>query len=111
MTNGNVKKDPLYVVLSTISEDDAKPLADELVMAQVAACVNIARGLESIYVWKEEVCDDREALLIIKTRKSKLAECMDKINKLHPYEVPEIAAFPAEHTHPPYYNWLVEQTP
>ena len=43
-------------------------LARALVSSRLAACVNVVKGVKSVYSWKGEVCEDDELLLIIKSR-------------------------------------------
>ena len=46
----------------------ATALSRALVTSRLAACVNVVAGVRSIYVWKGELCEDEEQLLVIKTR-------------------------------------------
>ena len=69
-------------------------IANTLVSKQLAACVNIVPGLTSIYTWKDELCNDQELLLIIKTKNNLFANVEEVIKKIHPYEVPEIISLP-----------------
>ena len=63
-----------------------------LVEDRLAACVNVVPGLTSIYRWHEKLCQDREVLLIVKTRRTKFAQLARRVTSLHPYSVPEILA-------------------
>ncbi len=55
-----------------------------------AACVNIVRGVRSVYRWQGRVHDDAEALLIVKTTRASLPRCLAALAAAHPYDVPEI---------------------
>ena len=99
------------IVFSTIdSEDRAAEIARALVESSLAACVNIVPRIRSIYKWKEQLCDDAESLMIIKTRKSLLEKVKEKIASMHPYDVPEIVAFDIVDGHEPYLKWLLDST-
>lgn len=97
-------------VFVTCPGDRAADLAGALVRARLAACVNIISNVRSIYSWKGEVCDDPEALMVIKTRAALFDGLREKVVELHPYDVPEVIALPIVEGHPPYIKWLEEST-
>lgn len=65
-----------------------------IVESELAACVNIIPQLRSIYKWKGKIEDDKENLLMIKSKYSKVAELTEFIRKNHPYEVCEVITVP-----------------
>jgi periplasmic divalent cation tolerance protein len=97
-------------VLVTCPVDKAPDLAGELVKARLAACVNIINGVRSIYTWKGELCDDAEALLVVKSRAELFKALRARVVELHPYDVPEVIALPIAAGHAPYLDWLEEST-
>lgn len=95
------------VVLVTVStEAEAQTLARTVVAERLAACVNIIPGLTSVYRWEGQVCEDRELLLLIKTRAEKVAALRDRIVHLHSYTVPEVIALPITTGSERYLAWL-----
>ena len=95
------------VVLVTVSsESEEKTLARTLVEERLAACVNIIPGLTSIYRWEGKICEDRELLLIIKTRGQKVTALRERIVHLHSYVVPEVIALPIAEGSARYLEWL-----
>jgi periplasmic divalent cation tolerance protein len=81
-----------------------------LVEERRAACANIVPALTSIYRWQGKICRDREALVILKTRRSRVALLSRRVRELHPYSVPEIVALPVVLGYSAYLNWVVEST-
>ena len=71
------------------SKKEAKKMANILIKQKLAACVQIVE-CDSIYMWQEEVCNDKEHLLHIKTKKENFEKIKSKIKELHSYDVPEI---------------------
>ena len=63
-------------------------------VSDLAACVNIVRQVRSIYKWKGKIEDDREHLLLIKSRYSRAEELTTFIRQNHPYEVCEVITVP-----------------
>lgn len=99
----------IIVVFSTAPQDKSASLARMLIDQRVVACVNVV-PVRSYYRWKGEFCDDEEHLLIIKTTKEKAGEVIAAIKTHHPYELPEIIALPVIDGHPPYLEWVHQET-
>lgn len=91
---------------TTPDKKTAKKIAKKLVRKNLAACVNIISNISSIYKWQGEICDDFEALMMIKTSKKKLKKLENKIINLHPYKTPEIIAFKIKFGNDSYLKWI-----
>ncbi|MEW5836478.1 MAG: divalent-cation tolerance protein CutA [Pseudomonadota bacterium] len=99
--------DDVLVCLSTCpNADTARSLAEALVSAGLAACVNQLPGIVSTYAWKGQLHTDQEVLLVIKTTAGRLGALRERLVALHPYEVPELVALPAVDGHAPYLDWV-----
>ena len=96
----------LVVLCTTPSMELAKILATTLVKEKLAACVNIIPKMISIYQWDDEICEDQELLLIIKTTEKKYPRLQSRILATHHYEVPEIIALPIGKGSPAYMEWI-----
>jgi len=94
------------VVYCTIPKQDAKVLAHQLIQNRLAACVNIVDEVNSLFFWEGSVQDEKESLLIIKTKQSVFEKLEKFITKNHPYDVPEIIAMPIVNANLEYLNWL-----
>jgi periplasmic divalent cation tolerance protein len=101
--------DAVVVLCTFPSAEKAAEIARVLVGEKLAACMNIS-AVRSIYVWKDELQDDAEALGIIKTTADRFAALRQRIVELHPYEVPEVIALPISEGHAPYLAWLAAQS-
>jgi periplasmic divalent cation tolerance protein len=98
---------PVVVVFSTFpSTDKAAEVARALVAEQLAACVNLAPNVRSIYRWKGELQDDTETLAIIKTTSERLDTLVARLLALHPYELPEAIALPVTGGNNQYLVWV-----
>jgi periplasmic divalent cation tolerance protein len=101
----------VLLVLSTFPEiETARRIARELVTENLAACANIIPAIESIYRWQGKVEEERETLVLFKTRVARYAAFQDKLKSLHPYEVPEIICLEVRDGLPEYLNWVIENT-
>ena len=95
------------VVLSTCeSPEEAAKLARHLVEKRLAACVNIVPSVRSIYRWKDQIEDAMEWMLVIKTRRDRLAALREALAGMHSYEVPEVVALPVVDGSESYLEWI-----
>lgn len=95
------------VVLSTCAaEADAERMARALVEGRLAACVTVAPGVRSFYRWKGKIESSVEFLLIAKTSRGLFPALCAEIEKLHPYEVPELLALPVVAGAEKYLSWF-----
>jgi periplasmic divalent cation tolerance protein len=96
----------LIIFCTTATEQEAAVLGRTLVEEGVAACANIVPQIRSIYRWKEEIWDERETLLIIKSREDLFEKIRSRIRELHSYEVPEITAVQVDKGDAAYVQWI-----
>jgi periplasmic divalent cation tolerance protein len=99
----------MRVVFCTTPTERADDIASSLVTARLAACVNIVPTIRSVYRWKGAIEKDEESLLVIKTTAARLAEVIEHVVRVHPYEVPEVVALPIDDGLPAYLSWLRDQ--
>lgn len=90
--------------------EEARRIARELVENRLAACVNIIDGMSSFYWWEGKIQDDRETVLIAKTRASLIPSLIEKVKSLHSYTVPCIVTLPILEGHEPFLKWVHEET-
>jgi len=88
--------------------DAAISMANSVVDAQLAACINIIPGLTSIYHWQGERKQGTEELLLIKTTIEAYPALEKHLATEHPYELPEIIAVPIKVGLPAYLDWINE---
>ncbi|HKR58360.1 MAG TPA: divalent-cation tolerance protein CutA [Pyrinomonadaceae bacterium] len=98
--------DPIIVLVTAASSEEAQRLADMLVESRLAACVQIIPQIESVYRWQGNVERSAEVLLIAKTELSKFEELEQRVRATHSYEIPEIVAVPSVAISEAYRDWL-----
>ena len=94
------------VYITTSGSEESKKIASILVEEKLAACVNIIASIESIYLWKGEIEDDSESLLIAKTKVSNVDRIIKRVKEIHSYETPAILAIPIIDGSKDYLNYL-----
>ena len=106
-----MENDTYIIVLSTCdSVEMANAIAENLVQNKLAACVNILRGVESVYQWQGKIQRDAEILLLIKTRQACFEALQNAIQEQHSYELPEIIAVPVQSGEKNYLDWITSST-
>ena len=99
-------KDAISVFSTMGSKKEAQNLARILVKDKLAACVQIVSGVESFYFWQNKLCQDKEFLLIIKSRRILFSKLVKAIKKHHSYEIPQILALPIVGATSSYFQWM-----
>ena len=105
----NPDREHLLVLNTCPGSITAKKIAQNLVEAGHAACVNILAA-HSIFWWKGRVEASDEHVLLIKTRLDLYPEVERAILAQHPYELPEIIAVPIKAGLAGYLSWIDEVT-
>jgi periplasmic divalent cation tolerance protein len=102
--------DEIVVLITASSGDEAALIGKTLTDERLAACVNIIREVRSLFFWEGKTQDEREALLIVKSRLPLMEKLVAKVKSLHSYSVPEILALPVVAGSREYLDWLQEAT-
>ena len=74
-------EDPIVVFMTAANGEEATRLADMLVGAHLAACVQILPEMESVYRWQGKVERQAEVLLIAKRRGESLTSSRGKCGR------------------------------
>ncbi len=98
------------VFITTPNEATSLSIARTLVNERLAACVNILPQVRSIYQWKEDMCDEMEQMLVIKTISKNVKRLVARVKTLHGYEVPEVIALPILTGNKDYLSWISHET-
>ena len=96
----------IVVLMTAANGEEAARLADMLIGAHLAACVQILPEMESVYRWQGRIERQPEVLLLAKTARSKFEDLEREVRALHSYETPEIIALPIVAGSSAYLDWL-----
>ena len=88
----------------------AQAIARALVGAKLAACVNILHGVHSVYRWQGRVEEATEVTLLIKTTRRHYPQLQQALVASHPYDLPEVVAWPLNEGYAPYLHWVAAET-
>jgi periplasmic divalent cation tolerance protein len=100
----------LVVLITVRDQEEGRKIADALVSRRKAACVNMVPQVSSLFRWEGRIEDEKESLLIVKTRAELFPEVEALVKGLHSYQVPEIIALPIVQGNDAYLKWIREET-
>ena len=96
----------VIIFVTAASDQEAATIGRTLVEEGLAACANIIPQIRSIYRWKGEIWDERETLIMIKSREALFEKIRSRVKELHSYEIPEITAITVEKGDAAYLQWI-----
>jgi periplasmic divalent cation tolerance protein len=100
----------ILVLITASSQEEADKIARSLVAERLAACVNIIPEVRSLFSWENKLCEEKETLLVVKSRRLLFRQVVLRVKALHSYTVPEIIAIPIVEGSAPYLQWIGEVT-
>ncbi len=100
----------MRLVLTTCPVKKSKKLVEEILKSRLAGCVLDVCLSKSKFWWKGKIDEEKETLIIFKTRKELVDKLFKKIKELHPYEVPFIGELEVKRVNEEYMKWLKEVT-
>lgn len=109
-TNKSPKSGEVVILITAPSTEEAQKIAHSLVAEHLVACANIISQVQSIFFWQGKVRDEREVLVICKSRAPLFGKISRRVKELHSYTVPEIIALPIIKGSTDYLHWIHEVT-
>ena len=99
------------VVLTTVANDDeAVKFVRELLERRLIACGTLMPGARSMYRWQGKIADERETLILLKTRSARVEALQTAFGELHPYKVPEFLVLSVDSGLAKYLEWINGET-
>ena len=97
----------MVTVYITTPESAADDIASALVEERLGACVNTV-PCSSLYRWDGDVHEDDEVILLAKTTSDAVETLFERVEELHPYDVPCIEVFEEQSVLPSFAEWRAE---
>lgn len=103
-----MKTNLIYMTVGSM--DEAKMIGRELVSSRLVACVNLIENMHSMYWWEDEIQEDREVVLIAKTKESLVPELVERVKSIHSYECPCVLSLPILDGNKSFLDWISAET-
>jgi periplasmic divalent cation tolerance protein len=101
-----MSNEPLVVLTTLASADEARAFVRALVDARLVACGTLLPGAMSIYRWEGAITEEPEVVVLLKTDAARWDALAAAVQQRHPYQVPELLALPVARGLPAYLSWL-----
>jgi periplasmic divalent cation tolerance protein len=105
-----MEEEPVVVLITAGSREEAERVASALLEARLAACVNLLPGVTSLFWWEGKIDRAEEVLLLVKTRRGLMPALLTRVRAVHSYDVFEAVALPIAAGSPEYLQWVDEAT-
>ncbi len=102
-----VVADMLIVLCNFPDAETARRISTEIISGNLATCVNLIPGVESIYRWEGMIEQASEVLAIFKVSTTRFKNLEKKLLEKHPYETPEIIGIAADQVSAGYLKWVM----
>lgn len=96
----------VIVVMTVPNQEEAKKIVRTLLEERLIACANILGSVDSLFWWKGKIEDEKEVLILMKSKKSLFKKLSKRVMELHSYDVPEILALSMVEGSESYLEWL-----
>ncbi|KHO48464.1 MAG: periplasmic divalent cation tolerance protein [archaeon GW2011_AR5] len=94
----------IFVYVTNPNRKEAKKLAVHLIKKKLAACANIF-PIDSVYPWKGKIAEEKEFVLVLKTKNRNYAKIAREVENMHSYDIPCIIKIPIK-ANKKYGEWL-----
>ena len=95
------------IVTSISSKEHQKHIIDKILSKQLSPCIQIIRGVESSYIWENEIITEKENIIFIKTISKNKNLIIKEIKSIHSYDTPEIICYDFDILSNKYENWFL----
>jgi periplasmic divalent cation tolerance protein len=103
-----MKTSLLYMTVGSM--DEARRIGGELVSSRLVACVNLIENMRSMYWWEDEIQEDKEVVLIAKTKASLVPELVERVKSIHSYDCPCVLSLPILDGNKAFLEWISAET-
>ncbi|AAZ68362.1 divalent-cation tolerance protein CutA [Ehrlichia canis] len=94
------------IYTTTPTYEDAYRISNILLNNKLIACANIFNNITSVYLWENEIHNNSECAIILKTTNDLVHAATDKIQEIHPYDTPAIITIDPTNTNDKFTHWI-----
>ena len=95
------------IYITCKDEQEAVKISRHLLNERLIACSNM-HPIRSMYWWNNSIADEKEVVIIAKTKEKNYKAIKEEVKKLHSYDVPCILKIDAE-ANESYDQWVEEE--
>ncbi|MCK4968060.1 MAG: divalent-cation tolerance protein CutA [Candidatus Aenigmarchaeota archaeon] len=96
-----------FLCMTTVnSEKEVSKIKNIVLTKKLTACVNVISGVASAYHWRGSIKEDKEFIMIFKTKKYLLEKLKYEVLINHSYEIPEFIVLPIVDGGLHFFSWI-----
>lgn len=99
----------IFILVTCAHDAEAAQMAETLVEARLAACVQVMAGHQSVYRWQGAVARAGETNILVKTTADRFDDVCAAVRARHSYDTPCIASWAADRVDADFERWLRAQ--
>lgn len=101
----------MKMVYMTVADDaEAEKISRDLLEKKLVACTNIFPKIRSLYWWEGRIADDREVVVVAKTREENIDQVISRVREIHSYDCPCIVSWDIGEGNPDFLEWISSRT-
>ena len=97
-----------FFYITCSKKKEASKIAKFLVKNKLVACANIINNVDSIFLWKKNIKQVKEVLIVGKTMNKNVQKIIKIVKKLHSYEVPCVIFFDIKNGNTDFLKWIIK---
>jgi len=94
----------IFIYITNPTKKEARRIAKHLLQKKLIACANIF-PIDSLYWWKDKIVNEKEIVLIAKTKKENFEKVKQEVERIHSYTIPCVVKI-AVNSNEKYFKWL-----
>jgi periplasmic divalent cation tolerance protein len=96
----------ILVFMTASSKSEAKKIVRSLLEEKLIACANMIDSVSSVFWWQENIKEEKEVLVIMKSHQELFNKVSTRIREVHSYDTPEILALSIVDGSSQYLEWM-----
>ena len=92
--------------MTASSKSEAKKIVRSLLEEKLIACANMIDSVSSVFWWQENIKEEKEVLVIMKSHQELFNKVSTRIREVHSYDTPEILALSIVDGSSQYLEWM-----
>ena len=96
----------ILVFMTASSKSEAKKIVRSLLEEKLIACANMIDSVSSVFWWQENIKEEKEVLVIMKSHQELFNKVSTRIREVHSYNTPEILALSIVDGSSHYLEWM-----
>ena len=95
-----------FFYITAKNKSEAKKIATILVKKKLVACANIFNNIQSFFLWKNNVNNSNEVVIMGKTLQKNQPKVISEVKKIHSYDIPCIVFYKISSGNKEFLNWI-----